>query len=246
MQITFYVQSSPINKVNKTMTTLSTTGATPQPNGPIDVVNPVFIVDGPISSTANYFYVAAPLNRYYFITAMDYTIANKVIVSGHIDVLTTYKSLLKTTTLNYIRGAGDINEMDDASYPISDYMIEQYFPMSNWTDIFKNTGSGRQYLLRTIRGQAAVYPTVTGQNGMVVWCGTYTEDNETVYYDCYQINQVASKTLSTLYNKRSNIIGITQLYPGYYLRIGTGQWQLKDLPDRASASLKFRYVGETT
>ena len=245
MQVTFYIQTSPSNKVNKTLgTVIKTCPTLPNPDGPIDVINPVFLIDGPLDSSVNYFYVDAPLYRYYFVTALDFRIANKVMVTGHVDVLMTYRNFLRSNILNYCRGAGDINEMDDSSYPISDYMIEQYFPLKNWTPIFSKRGSDRQYLLRTVKGNAKIYPTVHLADGAVVWCGTYEEDEGTLYYDCYQLR--VNGTLTSLYNRRQDVTGITQVLPGYYVEIGGTVWQLVELPSRPAASLKFREIGNIT
>ena len=245
MNVKFYNNSSPTNKISKTLTAVGTERSC-DIIGDVDVVNPVIVVKGTVASNANYMTIGAPLNRSYFITAMDYTTAGKVIISGHVDVLSTFSVTVNGATFNFLRGAGDINEMDDSSYPISDYMVEQYFPMDNWTDIFSNAGSGRQYLLRTIRGNAQTYPTAQLTDGAVVWCGTYTEDEGTIYYDCYQLHVAGTKNLTSAYNRRQDITGITQIFPGYYVEISNTLWQLIELPSTAKASLKFNYVGTTT
>lgn len=187
MEIRFYINSSPTNKVNKNLTLIKTINIDIYEM--VDVVNPVIRVDKTsIPSEVNYMICGEPLSRRYFITAMDFTNAKTTIIGGHCDVLSTYHGFLENTVLNYVRGWGDINEMDDSSYPISDYMVQQYFPMSNWTDIFSNLGSGRQYLLRTIHGDATSYPTVQlnydSETGTVgpFWCGrSYEEGGEMKY-----------------------------------------------------------------
>jgi len=147
MNVSFYINTSPTIKVSKTLGEAVKTITIDIPEN-VDVVNPVLIIDdsnneGILSSEVNYMECGAPLSRKYFITAMDYTNAKRVIVAGHVDVLSTYGNLLETTTLNYVRGSGDPTEMDDVSYPISDYLIQQYFPMTTWTDIFSAGGSDR-------------------------------------------------------------------------------------------------------
>ena len=128
MEVKFYVNKSPTIKVSKDLGEAVKTIYVDIPDS-VDVVNPVLIIDdshnqGILPSEVNYMVCGAPLNRKYFITAMDYTNAKRVIVAGHVDVLSTYGSRLETTTLNYVRGAEDPTEMDDVSYPISDYMVE--------------------------------------------------------------------------------------------------------------------------
>lgn len=168
MQASFYIITEPTNKVNKTLgTAIKTCGATPQPTGSVDVVNPVLIIDGPLNSAANYCHISGPLNRYYFITALDYTIANKVVVSLHVDVLMTYKGFLKATTLNYVSGAEDINEVADSSYPLGDYIKTETFKIADWDNsVFTNNDGGRRYILRVAAGKVqsgtAVNITVGG------------------------------------------------------------------------------------
>lgn len=244
----FYSQSSPTNKVNKTLgDPIKQCPAYPQPDGPIDVINPVLIIDGPLSSTANYCYVGAPLNRYYFITALDYTIASKVVISLHCDVLMTYRELIKNTTLNYCRGAGDINEMDDSSYPISDYMIQQYFNFPNWTDIFSNQGSGRQFLLRTVCSNPDTEPIVQLTDGQLFWSGDYgyDENNEPIYY-CYQFKIIGGKKANAIYMARDDITGMPQVLDKYYVESGGKAWQFHvDYSNRETVPY-FTYVGTTT
>lgn len=155
MQVYFYNNTSPTIKINKT---LSQIGAVRDCDimGAVDVVNPVIIVRGHVSSEANYMRIGEPLNRYYFITAIDYTTAGKVIISGHVDVLYTYRSLIGSQTLNYVRGAGDINEMDDSSYPLGDYVRSLTYAMEGWNSSFlKNEGgdTNRHYILRVAAGR---------------------------------------------------------------------------------------------
>ena len=244
----FYSQSSPTNKINKTLGDhLKQCPAIPQPDGPIDVVNPVLIIDGPLSSNANYCYVGEPLNRYYFITALDYTIANKVVISLHCDVLMTYRERIKDTTLNYCRGAGDINEMDDASYPISDYLIQQHYPIPNWTDIFSNQGSGRQYLLRTVCSSADTYPIVELADGQVFWSGDYFYDeNDTPVYRCFQFVIRGAKQALAVYLERDDVTSMPQVLNKYYVKCNNAAWQFDMAYGDKERVPSFTYVGPTT
>lgn len=192
MNVQFYINTSPSIKVNKTLTAEGSERAC-DIIGTVDVMNPTIVVKGSVDSSINYMKIGSPLDRYYFITAMDYTTAGSVIITGHVDVLRTYKGFLEQTTLNYCRGSGDITEMDDASYPISDYMIQQYFPLGNWTDIFHNSGSGRQFLLRTIKGSGADIGSVYQLNvGGAFWCGeTYMDSNDSLHYIIYFVEGIS-------------------------------------------------------
>lgn len=229
MEVSFYINKSPTIKVNKDLGEAAVKIVNIDIPDSVDVVNPVLIIDnsnngGILPSEVNYMVCGAPLNRKYFITAMDYTNAKRVIVAGHVDVLSTYGSLLETTTLNYVRGAGNLTEMDDASYPISDYLIQQYFPMTTWTDIFSAGGSGRQYLLRTVSGNADEPIYVDLSAGNVFWDGTYyTRDtDQATIYNCFQFTPLGQKMFAPNYVPRQDIQGLSQVLDGYYVRTDIG------------------------
>lgn len=246
MQITFYINTSPTNKVNKSLTSIKSINIDIYEM--VDVVNPVIRVDRTdIPSEANYMVCGEPLNRRYFITAMDFTNAKTTVIAGHVDVLSTYHGFLENTVLNYVRGEGDINEMDDSSYPISDYLVEQYFPMSDWTDIFSNRGNGRQYLLRTISGNPKQYPSFSVSNGTVFWDGTtstYSDGQGGIItrYNCYVITingNVASAQLSS----RDDPTGLIQLMDKYYIEANSKMWQFHNNKEQDHV---FTYLGDTT
>ena len=104
MEVSFYINKSPTIKVNKDLGEAVKKVNIDIPDS-VDVVNPVLIIDDSnneliLSSEINYMVCGSPLSRSYFITAMDYTIAKRAIVAGHVDVLSTYSDRLTTTTLN--------------------------------------------------------------------------------------------------------------------------------------------------
>ena len=240
MNVSFYINKSPTIKVNKDLGEAVKTVNVDIPDN-VDVVNPVLIIDDSynesiLPSEVNYMVCGEPLSRKYFITAMDYTNAKRVIVAGHVDVLSTYSDRLTTTTLNYVRGAGDPTEMDDASYPISDYLIQQYFPMTTWDDIFTAGGSGRQYLLRTVSGNAEEPIYVDLSVGNVFWDGTYyTRDtDQATMYNCFQFTPLGQKYFAPSYVPRQDIQGLLQVLDGYYVRTDIGgtpfvyKWDAKE------------------
>ena len=144
---------------------VKSTAAAPNPDGPIDVVNPVLFVDATqIPSNANYAVVEEPLNRAYFITSITYNTAKTAAVALHSDVLSNFAGNLGT--LNFIRGAENLTEMEDAAYPISDYMVEEYFSFSEtWDDSFFSSGNtDRQYLLRTACNPDTPFATTVNLN----------------------------------------------------------------------------------
>ena len=158
MVLTFYNVSDPTIKINKGLgSAVGSTNAAPNPTGDIDVINPVFILDYNVPASANYVVVGAPLNRSYFITDIIYSTAKTCIVTCHVDVLSTYASKINDTILNFIRGAEDINEIEDTSYPVADTLKPTlHYNFTNWaSSFFTNSDTGRRYLLRVADGRSA-------------------------------------------------------------------------------------------
>lgn len=230
MEVTFYNQTSPSIKISKTLgSALGTCSASPQPTGAVNVVDPVIVVDADkVPSNANYMIIGAPLNRAYFIVSVDYTIANTAVISGHSDVLSNFAP---TGTMNFVRGAGAPTEMDDASYPISDYMVEEYYPMTTWTDIFSAGGSGRQYLLRTICSDQAETPTYVSINqDQYFWAYPYKDivhnddGTDTTYYYCFKTSNPRKDYVPELFFVE-DITHYTQIQNLDYVQVGTDVYQ---------------------
>lgn len=164
MQVIFYNCGDPTIKIGKTLNEsnfIGSANASPNPTGPVNVVNPVLIIDkDKIPASANYCHIPA-YERYYFITSIDWTVANTAVVSCHCDVLTTFGS--KLGTLNFVKGAAAINEVEDPNYPVADTFTVERYNLSGWNNLFLNSDSGKQYLLRVADGHAKSYsvPMVT-------------------------------------------------------------------------------------
>jgi len=158
MILTFYNTGSPSIKLNKELgSPVGSTNAAPNPTGDVDVINPVFVLNYNVPANANYVVAGAPLNRSYFITDPSYTIAKTCVVTCHVDVLGTNANKINNTTLNFIRGAEDINEIEDTSYPVADTLKPTlHYSFNNWDpSFFTNSDTGRRYLLRVADGRSA-------------------------------------------------------------------------------------------
>lgn len=160
MEVQFYKNSSPTIKLSKTLAQVGSP-RTCDIIGAVDVVNPTIIVEGTVDSSVNYMTVGAPLNRSYFITAIDYSIAGQVIISAHCDVLSTFHSFVENTKLNFTRGAARIGEIEDGSYPIADTLKVVRYPFTDWdSTFFTNSSEGQRYLLRIADGRGKTYDTL--------------------------------------------------------------------------------------
>lgn len=160
MEVQFYQNLSPTIKLNKN---LNPVGSVRNCDiiGAVDVVNPMIVVQGTVDSSVNYMRVGEPLNRLYFITAIDYSIAGSVFISAHCDVLSTFSSFIENTKLNFVRGAAKIGEIEDGSYPIADTLKVVRYPFTDWNNsFFSNSNEGQRYLLRVADGRGKSYDTL--------------------------------------------------------------------------------------
>lgn len=181
MEVYFYNCGDPTIKIGKTLgNPVGSANASPNPTGPVNVVNPVLIVNkDQVPASANYCHIPT-YGRYYFITSIDWTVAKTAVVSCHCDVLKTFGS--KLGTLNFIKGAAAINEVEDPNYPVADTFTVERYNLSGWNNLFLNSDSGKQYLLRVADGHAKSYnvPMVTigesilYKNQLFTVLGTYT------------------------------------------------------------------------
>ena len=93
MTVTFYQLSINPIVLNKTLGTGTDKSCVVKDN--LDVLNPVFELDFDASILSkNYMYVQ-DLGRYYFITSIE-IINHVIIVRGHVDVLKTYNSQIRS------------------------------------------------------------------------------------------------------------------------------------------------------
>lgn len=152
MNITFYTTSDPPKKLNKTITPIGTAKAL-TPTSQIDVLNPVAVIN--YDSTyadqiinANYAYIDT-FHRYYFIKCSLDT-AKRIIVSGSVDYLMSWKDGIKQCSATIIRA-----QLESPTYVIDNKLpIDQ----NNFTTQGLNfsgidyTGDGHNYILVLAKG----------------------------------------------------------------------------------------------
>lgn len=138
MTIQFYNNSSDIRVLNKNLTAVGTE----QTANFTDVVNyddPVLKLD--MDETllgANYFYVKE-WGKYYYIRSKDIIDGNFLYVTGHIDVLMSFKSAILNSQVIAQRSGSNAN-----AYIVDDYVgdkgtIKQYFRKSSTTPFSTQT-----------------------------------------------------------------------------------------------------------
>lgn len=97
MTIKLYTNSSPANKVEKTITQVGTDLTSVVLKNSTDIMDPVFTLSGVSWSDlddVNYVY-ASDLKRYYFVTDVQMVRNGVYDVSCHVDVLMTYSDEIK-------------------------------------------------------------------------------------------------------------------------------------------------------
>lgn len=156
MEITLYNCSSPSIKMAKTLTNGTTTGANVYPDGPIDVVNPIFIIDRAKVNFNHNYLVCPTLGRSYFITDIYVNSGKKAYITCHCDVLSSFATTINNTNYNFVSGAADLNMVEDPSYPLIDTFIKPiiHYEISNWNGNFSNSDNLKQFVFRTITSKA--------------------------------------------------------------------------------------------
>lgn len=168
MSLTFYSCADPPNKLNKTLTTLGSTSYFKpyQPNGETTVQ---YLLDGGMPEGTNYIY-DSDLNRYFFVVEVVHDVAKTIIVNCVLDPLYSFRNKLGGT-FYFVRGADEVNEMEDSNYPLSDYIITETYNFNGWdNNFFKNSNNGKRFILKTAVGKAreSVHETVTLTANMMV------------------------------------------------------------------------------
>lgn len=92
--ISFYVNSSEKNKVDKTLTLINTISGVL--NESSSIIDPVIVIEGDLSAFTGCNYMSIEtFGRSYFVNNIR-SISNSLIeISGHVDVLSTYKNAIR-------------------------------------------------------------------------------------------------------------------------------------------------------
>lgn len=95
--ITLMRNSSEVNKVSKTLTTLSTVSGTLKEQ--TSIIDPVIKIQADLASFTfcNYMYIST-FGRYYFVNDIKSITDNIIEISGHVDVLQTYSQEIRANT----------------------------------------------------------------------------------------------------------------------------------------------------
>ena len=128
MTITFYTSTANPKELDKSSKlTLIGSGKILTPTRGVSILNPVVTVDySALFVSANYAYISAPFNRYYFVKCAVDT-AGKIVVECTADALYSWHTYIKECDANIIRAEqAGINYVVDRQLPIdnSRFFIE--------------------------------------------------------------------------------------------------------------------------
>lgn len=150
--LTFYNVADVPNKLNKTLTTLGSTGYYKATDGNSETQT-TYVLDSSMPENANYVY-DSELGKYFFIVEVEHHTAKRIVIHCALDALQTYKSRL-TGMFYFVRGAAQPTEMEDSNYPLGDYIKTETYNFDDWdTTFLKNTDIGPHFMLRTAVGKA--------------------------------------------------------------------------------------------
>lgn len=131
MNIVLYANSSEINKVDKSLSELTTlTGTLREQSSIIDPIITISDIDSYIGSM-NYAYIP-DFNRYYFITNIESVRNNLWKVSFHVDVLYTYKDAIRANSAIIERNENEYDlKLNDGLFRTQQNPRIEQFPFPN-------------------------------------------------------------------------------------------------------------------
>lgn len=133
MTIQTYFNTSPNNKIGKTLT--AGPAYTGQPRENTNIVHPDIRIDGVVDPKINYAYIA-DFGRYYFIRDIEWEGQNVYTLHMDSDPLETFKTEILATSCLIARTSGDPNE----------YLVDSSRPIQNNYEVVTSAlDSGKQF-----------------------------------------------------------------------------------------------------
>jgi hypothetical protein len=118
MQITLQRNNSDDRKFTKSIDTLASLSGSLRDGS--SIIDPVILIEGNISSLANCNYMTIPeFSRSYFVTDITSIRNNLIQITGHVDVLSTYRDAILANTGIIRRQEGQWNlYLDDGTFKV--------------------------------------------------------------------------------------------------------------------------------
>ena len=149
MRITLYFNTSEPNRINKTLTEISSVDGTLRTQS--SVINPVVRIASELNlSNANYMYIDE-FHRYYFINDIVSVRTGIWEISAHVDVLSTYKTAVLNLPCVIGRNEYEYNLfLDDDRFLVNANRLVQTVEFPN-----KFPTSGSNYIITISGGESA-------------------------------------------------------------------------------------------
>lgn len=136
--INLMVSSSPKNQLDKSISTITTATGTLKED--TSIIDPVIKIQCDLSSVSNCNYMYIPqFGRYYFITDMRSITSSIVEFTGHVDVLMTYRSQIRSNSAIVKRQENDWNlYLNDGTFRVyqNPMVLTKAFPSGFTTQEF--------------------------------------------------------------------------------------------------------------
>lgn len=129
VSVTFYKNNSDYNCVNKSLTTITTASLVVKDD--LDMINPSFLIEGLNASLPSDGLYMEMEGRYYF---CKYTClpGNLLKINGHVDVLMSHRSGIKSNSAILARNANNINPyIKDNQQVVTSYNTVHTLPFSS-------------------------------------------------------------------------------------------------------------------
>lgn len=129
VSVTFYKNNSDYNDINKSLTSI--TSATIAVKGELDLINPSFTIEGLNASLPSEGLYMEMQGRYYFCKYKCLS-ANLLEITGHVDVLMSHKTGIKSNSAIIARNSSNINPyIRDSQQVITAYNTVHTLPFSS-------------------------------------------------------------------------------------------------------------------
>ena len=140
--VTLQTNSSEKNQITKDLTTIATlTGVLREE---CSLIDPAILIEADIAdlATVNYFTIGS-FNRSYFLTSLESVRSGLVLVTGHVDVLSTYADEIKAQTAIVRRQEGS----DVYNLYLNDGSLKCYQNPYVLTEVFPNGFTNPSFVL---------------------------------------------------------------------------------------------------
>lgn len=154
MTIKLYNNKSPNNSIAKNITLLYTYTNVAIHHS-YDLYNVEIIIDNPLNIRDCNYLLIEPINRYYYIDSMDFA-NQRVTITGHVDVLQTYRTEIEKCKIVVARNENEYNNyINDSEMPLESRVMNQRIEFKdNSGNVFQALNKSMEYIMIVAGGNA--------------------------------------------------------------------------------------------